>query len=52
MFGRLGPGMAFGELAMANPLNESKTKFYNAITLNECILLQISKADFDNIFKA
>ena len=44
--------MAFGELAMGNPLNESKTKFYNAIALNECIFLQITKADFDNIFKA
>jgi hypothetical protein len=52
LFGTLIPGMGFGQLALGSSPQESKNKFYNAISLTECHYLQILKTDYDRIFKA
>jgi CRP-like cAMP-binding protein len=51
MFGTLTVGMAFGETALLQ-LNESKSRFYNAIALTDVHVLAIKRAEFLKIFQA
>ena len=48
LFGTLDVGMAFGEFAVAK---EGKRKFYEPITLTDCLCLVISRLDFEMSLK-
>jgi len=51
MFGTLTPGMAFGESSLLQ-LNESKSRFYNAIALTDAFVLSIKKSEYLKIYYA
>lgn len=48
IFGTLTQGQAFGEMSF---LPENKKKFYNAVALSNCVIISLSKLDFDTIQK-
>ena len=48
LFGTLDIGMSFGEFAVAK---EAKRKFYEAITLTDCLCFVISRLDFEMSLK-
>jgi hypothetical protein len=51
LFGTLNAGMAFGESGFDKDFS-SKFRFYNAIVLQECYILQLKKEDFVKIVDA
>ena len=48
MFGTLPPGCAFGESIMVN-MYDTRTRFYSAIALTDCVVLQISRYQYTKV---